>query len=130
MLTNENRAGQHNILSLTNVPAMQGIQVGLNVARLAAWQFNENSGFIETGVTSSWLHVAYTFDGREHSLYVNGQQRAVSAAPGQQQGRVTAARIGTWDPGMEMFRGTLDDMRIYKRALSSDEVRTLFENGD
>jgi hypothetical protein len=61
-------------------------------------------------------------------LYVDG--RPVMATPGT-DGLVNTAKlfIGQRDPvfGANFFKGALDELEIFKRSLSDDEVRTLFE---
>ena len=36
-------------------------------------------------------------------------------------------RIGSWGGGTDFFTGSLDDFRIYNKALSADEVKALYE---
>lgn len=61
-------------------------------------------------------------------LYVDG--RPVMATPGT-DGLANTAKlfIGQRDPafGPNFFQGALDELEIFKRSLSDDEVRTLFE---
>jgi hypothetical protein len=74
---------------------------------------------------SGWHHVAYTFDGTTHRLYVDGGTAATSTvAPNT--GATTAALFGNYTTsGGSPFGGRLDDVRIYSRVLSSIEISGL-----
>ena len=75
---------------------------------------------------NKWCHLVWTFDGTYVKSYVNGELKgtwdrsgrkiAVSAYPlyvGQSGG-------GSW------FNGTIDEVRIYNRALSEEEIKRLY----
>jgi hypothetical protein len=77
-----------------------------------------------------WNYVAATYDGTTQKLYVNGKlvgQTQIAAAnteicPG------SPIRIGAWwanDP--LRFRGKMDEVRIYNRALTQDEIRACYK---
>lgn len=76
--------------------------------------------------TASWNHFAMSYDGESLAFYVNG------ALSGRQKiGRKRAAGKGGLAFGRRQdnagdgyhFRGAIDEVRIYRRALSADEVR-------
>jgi hypothetical protein len=78
-----------------------------------------------------WHLVAVTLNTcaeRGGQLYVDGNP--VMATPGT-EGLANTAKlfIGQRDPafGANFFKGALDELEIFKRSLSDDEVRTLFE---
>jgi Concanavalin A-like lectin/glucanases superfamily/Cadherin-like domain/Bacterial Ig domain len=71
----------------------------------------------------TWTHLAATFDGATLRLYVNGILASSRARTGPVAGSTGALRIGgnsAW-PG-EFFAGLIDDVRIYDRALTADEI--------
>lgn len=76
-----------------------------------------------------WRHVVVTFTPAEHRLYLDGQLET-SAAPSGSAFHDAAGvplTLGAWaDDGNGFFKGMLDDMRVYDRALSSEEVEALF----
>lgn len=92
----------------------------------SGFQFNlqgttaiENSG--------NWHHVVGVRDGGDGRLYVDGQQE--DSGSGTVKDLVALdARIGAdgRDSGWN-FKGNIDDVRIYNRALSAWDVRKLFE---
>jgi hypothetical protein len=83
---------------------------------------NVGSGIATTG---QWVHVAMTFDGTTGTMYVNGT--ATNTFPYTPALAGTYLRIGrigsdtTYD-----FSGSIDDVRLYSRALSAAEVLALY----
>jgi len=78
----------------------------------------------------NWHQLCATYDGTTWRLYIDGT--ASSTAGGSNHPNMTtntlltnSATIGE-DPGGDYFPGTLDDMRIYNRALSSSDVAQLY----
>ncbi|MBN1569652.1 MAG: fibronectin type III domain-containing protein [Acidobacteria bacterium] len=70
---------------------------------------------------NKWHHFAYVFDGSENQLYIDGEPagRSTIALP---EAPVTSFEIGRWIDGSEYFEGSIDDVRIYSRALTQDEL--------
>ncbi len=70
-----------------------------------------------------WVHVAYTWDGGANRLYMDGKevQTNQTAPPGGGNG----LGIGLEGNGLSPWQGFLDDLRIYQRALSAQEVEQL-----
>lgn len=93
---------------------------------------DSGSGFSGVAVTETlplndWVHVAGTYDGTTYRLYVNGN--LVGSAPGS-LGAVNTdvLKIGG-SGGCNYFGGMLDEIAIYNRALSDDEVREIYAGG-
>jgi hypothetical protein len=80
--------------------------------------------------TGQWVHVAMTYDGSAVTGYINGvADGAGSAGTGDIADNDLSVRIGgqaSSDPGGALgFKGNIDEVRIYNRALNSAELRTL-----
>ena len=71
--------------------------------------------------SSVWTHLAFTYDGTNLRLYVNGALVRTVAATGAIAVTTGDLLIGSDSAGW--FKGTLDDLRIYDRALSATEDR-------
>ncbi|MCK4401314.1 laminin G domain-containing protein, partial [bacterium] len=72
---------------------------------------------------TGWHHLAGTYDGSWMRLYVDGVEEGT---PVNQVFTIpttaTDLTIGSWSPGSHPFHGAIDEVRIYKRALSADEI--------
>lgn len=77
---------------------------------------------------NAWTHVAMTYDGTRLVLYVNGLQVATNPAGGTIQSTASPLWIGGNTPYGEFFRGVLDDVRVYNRALTPTEIQTIRDN--
>src|SRR6266853_1802381 len=72
---------------------------------------------------NTWTHLAGTYDGATLSLYLNGTLVATEAFSGAIVTSTGALRIGGNSVWGEFFRGRIDEVRIYNRALSQAEVQ-------
>jgi hypothetical protein len=72
----------------------------------------------------TWTHVVTTFDGSMLQLYVNGvlvREFGLSrAAATVSSGDLRIGGNAIWD---EYFKGRIDEVRIYNRALSPAEIQ-------
>jgi len=74
----------------------------------------------------TWTHVVGTYDGSEVKLYVDGTAEATGNGSGDIATTAGPARIGDYIQGGYKFRGRIDDVRVYDRALSSSEVTEIY----
>ncbi len=76
-----------------------------------------------------WYFVCgvYDSDKQIQEIYVNGSVYPSSGTKvwGIINNLASYLRIGNWSN--EIFKGTIDEVRIYNRALSADEIKTLYE---
>jgi hypothetical protein len=72
---------------------------------------------------NTWTHLAGTYDGQTQRLFANGTQVAQRNQTGSMQTSSGALRIGSNSIWGEFFRGRIDEVRIYKRALSAQEIQ-------
>ena len=72
----------------------------------------------------TWVHLAGTYDGTTQRLYVNGTEVAnrPQSRPIEVSGGVL--RIGGNSILGELFKGRIDEIRVYNRALSAAEITT------
>ena len=64
-----------------------------------------------------WSHLAVTYDGTTVRLYVNGGIADTSTYAGSIPASTGPLRLGGNAIWQEWFRGDLDDVRVYNRAL-------------
>lgn len=73
--------------------------------------------------TTDWVHIAWVKSGTTYTIYRNGAQYATATAPAGTVWDNPVYEIGHIDNYMA---GALDDIRIYKRALSQADVSNLY----
>ena len=73
---------------------------------------------------NTWTHLAASYDGTTLRLYVNGTQVASTGAGGAIASGNGALDIGGNTIWKEWFKGTIDDVRVYNRALTAAEIKT------
>jgi len=89
--------------------------------------FNQTIDTTET----TWYHVVGTYDGATINIYVNG----VKGTPYSKTGSIifganTYIGRGTYNGGLAYhFNGLIDDVRIYNYALTSEQVKQVYNNG-
>lgn len=103
-------------------------------ARSVIYSDDIDDPMIITGKTkikrNEWQHIAVTWDGKTAILYYNGQVEATKAF--DQTISVTNGKltIGTyqWVHPNAAFYGAIDNVRIYNRSLSKNEILDLYTN--
>ena len=76
---------------------------------------------------NTWHHVVVTYDGNEIALYIDGVLDASLAAPALSLDTTAALLIGeNYALNNSFLAGTLDEVRIYDRALDALEVVDLY----
>lgn len=78
---------------------------------------------------NTWTHLATTYDGAAVRTYVNGALVASRAVTGTMAASANPLRIGGNSVWPEWFRGTIDEVRFYNRALSAAEVTADMDRG-
>ena len=98
-------------------------------ALVASWRVVGNTNFSSANGGSitlgQWMHLCGTWDGATRRTYLNGVQVASAATTGTITNNSTAVSMGTLPSGTDPFFGNLDDIRVYSRSLSANEVRLL-----
>ena len=94
--------------------------VGLTWAVDSITQLNSNQ----------WYHIVGSYDAITMRIYINGQLTNTRLGSGPMlDGGPGSTRIGRDLTGGASFDGLIDDVRIYNRALSADEIKRLYESG-
>jgi hypothetical protein len=124
-------AGTRDFVSLTNGGLFCGVQVGVRSNMLGVWGWGGTvAQLLQAPLPGpGWHQLTYTFDGSQNTLTIDGGTPVVSTtAP--QACDVFDAVVGSYFGGRENFGGTIDDLRIYNRALGASEIATLAAGGD
>jgi hypothetical protein len=99
---------------------------GLHLDLLATGALRSCAGTCVAGETlvasEEWTHVAVTYDAGTVTLYVNGEAAGSGSAESPLAGNELPLRIGADSNGEGLFSGRVDEVRVYDRALSADEI--------
>jgi len=77
-----------------------------------------------------WYHVVSTYDSSESILYINGSRTDSTETDGNNlNSNSNKLMLGNDATGANGFRGKIDDLRIFDRALSPSEVFELYQWG-
>lgn len=75
-----------------------------------------------------WVHLAGTYDGQALRIYVNGEEQGVMERSGPIRPNTFPLVLGNYAVGHDAyFAGLLDEVKLYDRALSADEVRERYK---
>lgn len=77
---------------------------------------------------NQWTFVAVQWTSSQARLFVNGNQVAAVSVTGAGFDN-TIMNIGYQDSGGREYRGSMDDFRIYNRALTPQEINQLYQDG-
>jgi hypothetical protein len=86
---------------------------------------------------NKWTHVVVAWTGSSSAssikLYINGAEVSYGATTDGAGSRLSDSAydvvVGNWKSADRPFNGTLDDVRVYNRALSASEVQQLYNLG-
>ncbi|HIE29869.1 TPA: LamG domain-containing protein [Candidatus Poribacteria bacterium] len=78
---------------------------------------------------NKWHHTAATYDGKRKITYLDGKEVQNDPLSGKMVTNDNYLGIGFREGSSHYWKGMLDDMAIFKRALSADEVVDIMENG-
>lgn len=95
---------------------------------LRLYWFNNDLVINDTSVgDDQWHLVVDTYDGTTQRGYLDGVQRASRNVTGRNSQAINA-RIGSTNNG-EFFLGSIDDVRVYSRALTANEISSMYSGG-
>ncbi len=135
---------------------ISGVMKSISKTEVGGWQLSFNNaaagiGYVALGVyrtgigyiyakslytelTSGWHHFVGTYDGRYTKLYIDGELKntldsTTNANIGYNHNNslIIGAEAGSGTvPAGEYFSGSIDDVRIYNRALTAEEITSLY----
>jgi hypothetical protein len=76
---------------------------------------------------NAWHHIVGVYDGSHILLYTDGVLQGTQAQTGNISAFSTPFRIGTNTDFSRNYSGSIDEVRIYNRALSSSDVTQLYD---
>ena len=98
------------------------LKAGGSTTTLTAWAGNLP--------LNTWYHAAATYDGGTMRLYLNGEEVGYTAKSGSiPSGTVIPVHVGRSPEGSNYMHGAIDDVRVYRSALSHAEIAELVAAG-
>jgi hypothetical protein len=86
---------------------------------------NNNLIVLDAGVeTGQWQHIAATYDGTMMRAFLDGEQIGELAVTGDIIENPILPTIGGRSDTSVSFDGAIDDVRVYDRALTADEIQS------
>lgn len=76
--------------------------------------------------TATWTHIAITFDGTTTKFYLNGVLDGTSTTITSVPTNALVLRMGVDSTSAADYNGTLDEVRLYNRAVTSAEVNQVY----
>jgi len=73
-------------------------------------------------ISGAWHHAVAQYDGKTRSIWLDGEM-INSDAPAGHNAQIADVNIGVTNNRTEFWNGRLDEMRLYKRALTEDEIQ-------
>jgi hypothetical protein len=92
------------------------------------------SGLVGTAMGSAlplntWSHLAIVFNGTQAQFYLNGTLVSTKPMTATITARGNPLRMAADANTQQFYKGMLDDVRIYSRALNPSEVQTDMNTG-
>ena len=123
----------------TDIYSVPYIIYAINFKKGGKFRFAISSGGIQHEVTyelpiNEWSHVVGTYSNitsNNLSLYINGELvNTTHVDAGKIDVSLKNVRIGSYEyQYIESWNGSIDDVQIYSRALSADEIRAYYNAG-
>jgi hypothetical protein len=116
-------AGNHDLLT-ARLDTSSGVQIGFRGGALAVWRVYVDRVLVQAPAlppANAWHHVAYTFDGTTHTLYVDGAAVDAETNPADER-TPTMVWLGSLDGAHDMYAGLMDEVRIWSVARTAAQV--------
>jgi len=84
-----------------------------------------SAAFLSKFETGKWYHLTATFKRPQLTTYLNGR-KVGSAKWDYPVGYRGDLRIGTWNGGLSCHKGLIDEVKVFARALSAEEVQASY----
>lgn len=109
-----------------------------SLSLLSAWDSANEFSYITTSQvtfsTGTWYHIVFVWDSSNsrYDCYVNGTKYTMSAygVHAKLLDDTTLFEIGRGNKSGSYFEGALDEVALWNRSLTSDEVTELYNSGD
>ncbi|HMV43304.1 MAG TPA: LamG domain-containing protein [Leptospiraceae bacterium] len=112
-----------NIVSFGTMTTTNGNGIAKGGAAILFYGFADDTVGNHNNLTNIWVHSCGTYNGATATLYMNGAQ--IGSLSKSWNTIISGFNIGRRLDNVEFFTGSIDDVRIYNRVLSINEIRSL-----
>ena len=73
---------------------------------------------------NEWAHICFWCDADSNTrrIYINGEQKAQDQGKSLYKGTSGDTMVGSWGPNNQKFNGLIDEVMVWDRALSENEI--------
>ena len=107
----------------------ESVKLGISPEGIIEFRINDDPLNADVGVTEGlWQHIVITFDGGMQKIYLDGPKVASRSKIASLDSTTEPSYIAVdKDSNLnQFFNGSIDDIRIYDRALSAEEIELLY----
>ncbi|MBY0294124.1 peptidoglycan-binding protein [Patescibacteria group bacterium] len=114
--------------------AGQGVEVIINSGTIQLWVMGSTANSTSASASdinlNAWNYITATYDGPNSvtQVYINGQPSGSSGTAPGTIGNATNLYFGTWNSGGRQFVGRLNDIRMYTKLFTAQEVLSLYNS--
>lgn len=102
-------------------------EIRTHFATYEAWAQKIDVGVLKGDLLNKWVHIVYSIGKSQVKVYINGQLKSASnAIPNFSTINRQDIYLGKFSDHWFPLNGVLDDVRIYNRALTENEVLQLY----
>ena len=105
--------------------SVRGFQIDFDGSNFHIRKSSGDNIVLSTAQLEVWTFIAFTYDGTNSIAYINNES-PVSDAGGTTE--FNRFRIGMNRAGSAYYKGVIDELRIYNRALTASEISSLYAN--
>jgi hypothetical protein len=102
-----------------------GLGIKSNGVLMRFWGLGD-TGISEVPTLNTWYMVTVTYDGSIGRIYLDGGRKYVEWSVSSLNTQLTTSGIGRRINTYNYFNGTIDDIAVYNRALSSTEILAIY----
>lgn len=128
--------GDSNVMGRRSQPNVGGYCMQWTAGKFEMWLNVNGGGWQGTRDKQTiipkpgeWYHIACVYDGNEELQYVNGVLDIKFAIPGKIASIAEVFRIGSAQTGLSSVIGKIDEVAVYNRALSLNEIKEDMDKG-
>ncbi|MCU4175237.1 LamG-like jellyroll fold domain-containing protein [Carboxylicivirga sp. N1Y90] len=123
-------SGTKMILGKSNYTSTTNYLLRLKSDASLQWEYQTYAQNDDLSIAiDNWYHIVVTADAPAsgQKIYINNQLASISNPSGGTYGQINSPlTIGYASYGSEYFKGIIDDVRIYNKALTTDDISSLF----